>query len=138
MVTQGRRGAKQNWSLLVVMWILAGVAFVTPGEVSAESLSEAVTHAVRSTPESLASQEELGKMESRVQEVFKFYLPGIELTEIEMERGDLVNWFWIDGVMEEMYDIVILTGTENNLALGFRCDGIRRFLHNQGGDDNKS
>ncbi len=42
--------------------------------------------------------------------------------------GDIVHWLRIDGVVEELYDVVALPGVVRPMALGFKIDEIRRTI----------
>ncbi len=47
---------------------------------------------------------------------------------IDLDTGDLVHWLWIDGVVRELYDVVVLPGARRPMALGFKTDEIRRSI----------
>ncbi|NIA69655.1 TIGR03032 family protein [Pelagibius litoralis] len=51
------------------------------------------------------------------------------LMVIDLKSGDIVHWLRIDGVVEELYDVVILPGAVRPMALGFKTDEIRRVLN---------
>ena len=42
------------------------------------------------------------------------------------QTGDIVLWLRIEGVVEEPYDVVALSGVVRPMALGFKTDEIRR------------
>ena len=44
---------------------------------------------------------------------------------IDLDSGDVVHWLRIDGVVEELYDVIALPGVVRPKALGFRTDEIR-------------
>ena len=48
---------------------------------------------------------------------------------IGLRTGDAVHWLRIEGVAEELYDVVALPGVRRPRALGFKSDEIRRVLH---------
>jgi uncharacterized protein (TIGR03032 family) len=50
------------------------------------------------------------------------------LCVIDLRSGDLVHWLWIQGVVRELYDVVVLPGARRPSALGFKTDEIRRTL----------
>ncbi len=50
------------------------------------------------------------------------------LCVIKLKSGDLVHWLWLQGVVRELYDVVVLPGVQRPLALGFKTDEIRRTL----------
>ncbi len=50
------------------------------------------------------------------------------LAIIDLATGDLVHWLWIDGLVRELYDVVILPGVRRPMALGFKTDEIRRSI----------
>ncbi|MFO1349666.1 MAG: TIGR03032 family protein [Gammaproteobacteria bacterium] len=47
---------------------------------------------------------------------------------VDLRSGDSVHWLRIDGVVEELYDVVVLPGARRPMALGFRTDEIRRMI----------
>jgi uncharacterized protein (TIGR03032 family) len=47
---------------------------------------------------------------------------------VDLQRGDIVHWLHIQGVVEELYDVVALPGVLRPMALGFKSDEIRRSL----------
>ena len=51
------------------------------------------------------------------------------LMVIDLNSGDVVHWLRIEGVVEELYDVVALPGTQRPMALGFKTDEIRRVLN---------
>jgi uncharacterized protein (TIGR03032 family) len=50
------------------------------------------------------------------------------LLVIDLKSGDTVHWVRIEGVVEELYDVVALPGVRRPMALGFKTDEIRRML----------
>lgn len=51
---------------------------------------------------------------------------GIQI--IDLRTGDAVHWLRIEGVVDELYDVVTLPGARRPMALGFKTDEIRRVL----------
>lgn len=47
---------------------------------------------------------------------------------IDLNSGDVVHWIRIEGVVSELYDVVVLPGVVRPQALGFKTDEIRRVL----------
>lgn len=47
---------------------------------------------------------------------------------IDLRTGDAVHWLRIEGVVEELYDVITLPGVHCPMALGFKTDEIRRVL----------
>ncbi|MFT5589709.1 MAG: hypothetical protein ACI9ZF_001887 [Bradyrhizobium sp.] len=47
---------------------------------------------------------------------------------IDLRSGDVVHWLRIEGVVDELYDVVALPGVRRPMALGFKTDEIRRVL----------
>jgi uncharacterized protein (TIGR03032 family) len=47
---------------------------------------------------------------------------------IDTASGAIVQWLRIDGVVEELYDVIVLPGTRRPMALGFKTDEIRRMI----------
>ena len=50
------------------------------------------------------------------------------LVVIDLSSGDIVQWVRIEGVIEELYDVVTLPGARRPMALGFKTDEVRRLL----------
>jgi uncharacterized protein (TIGR03032 family) len=47
---------------------------------------------------------------------------------IDLRSGDVIHWLRLEGVVEELYDVVALPGVRRPMALGFKTDEIRRVL----------
>ena len=47
---------------------------------------------------------------------------------IDLRTGDVVHWLRIEGVVAELYDVVVLPGVLCPKALGFKTDEIRRTI----------
>lgn len=50
------------------------------------------------------------------------------LCVIDLRSGDLVHWLWLNGIVRELYDVVVLPGVQRPSALGFKTDEIRRTI----------
>lgn len=50
------------------------------------------------------------------------------LQVIDLRTGDIVHWLRIEGIVEELYDVVILPNVTRPMALGFKTDEIRHTL----------
>ena len=50
------------------------------------------------------------------------------LQVIDLRSGDVVHWLRIEGVVQELYDVVVLPGVRRPMALGFKTDEIRRVV----------
>jgi uncharacterized protein (TIGR03032 family) len=50
------------------------------------------------------------------------------LQVIDLNNGDAVHWLRIEGVIEEMYDVVVLPNVQRPMVLGFKLDEIRRVI----------
>lgn len=48
---------------------------------------------------------------------------------IDLRTGDCVHWLRIEGIVEELYDVVAFPGAARPMALGFKTDEIRRMIH---------
>ncbi len=48
---------------------------------------------------------------------------------IDIRSGDAVHWVRMEGIVEELYDVVALPGVRRPMALGFKTDEIRRTLN---------
>ena len=67
----------------------------------------------------LALDEELKKRQAE---------PRCGLQVIDLRSGDAVHWLRLDGVVQELYDVVVLPDVVRPMALGFKTDEIRRTL----------
>jgi len=47
---------------------------------------------------------------------------------IDLKTGDTVHWLRIEGIVSELYDVVVLPDVIRPMALGFKTDEIRRTL----------
>ena len=47
---------------------------------------------------------------------------------IDLRTGDIVHWLRMEGVVDELYDVIILPHVRRPMALGFKTDEIRRVL----------
>lgn len=47
---------------------------------------------------------------------------------IDLASGDVAHWLKIDGIIEELYDVTILSGVQCPMALGFKSDEIHRVI----------
>ena len=47
---------------------------------------------------------------------------------IDLRSGDVVHWVRLEGLVQELYDVVVLPGVRRPSALGFKTDEIRRVL----------
>ena len=47
---------------------------------------------------------------------------------IDLRTGDVVHWLRFEGMVDELYDVVVLPGVRQPMALGFKTDEIRRVL----------
>ena len=54
--------------------------------------------------------------------------PRCGLQVIDLRSGDIVHWLRIEGVVQELYDVVILPDVLRPMALGFKTDEIRRTI----------
>ncbi len=54
--------------------------------------------------------------------------PRCGLAVIDLRTGDMVHWLAIEGIVRELYDVVVLPGVVRPMALGFKTDEIRRTI----------
>lgn len=54
--------------------------------------------------------------------------PRCGLVVVDLRTGDLVHWLRIEGMIQELFDVVALLGIHRPSALGFKTDEIRRVL----------
>jgi len=48
---------------------------------------------------------------------------------VDLRSGDIAHWVRIEGIVEELYDVVTLLGVRRPMAIGFKTDEIRRTLN---------
>jgi len=51
-----------------------------------------------------------------------------QLQVIDLKRGDVVHSLRMEGVVSELYDVIVLPGVRRPMALGFKTDEIRRVI----------
>jgi uncharacterized protein (TIGR03032 family) len=54
--------------------------------------------------------------------------PRCGLYVIDLRTGDLVHWLRIEGVVRELYDVVVLPSTRRPMVIGFKTDEIHRMI----------
>ncbi len=54
--------------------------------------------------------------------------PRCGLMVIDLRSGDIVHWLRLEGIVEELYDVVVLPGVRRPMAIGFKTDEIRRVV----------
>ena len=54
--------------------------------------------------------------------------PRCGLQVIDLRNGDVVHWVRLEGMVSELYDVVVLPGVVRPMALGFKTDEIQRLL----------
>jgi uncharacterized protein (TIGR03032 family) len=50
------------------------------------------------------------------------------LQVIDLRSGDVAHWLRIEGMVRELYDVVVLPGVSRPMALGFKTDEIQRMI----------
>ena len=50
------------------------------------------------------------------------------LQVIDVRSGDVAHWLRIEGMVRELYDVVVLPGVRRPMALGFKSDEIQRTI----------
>lgn len=50
------------------------------------------------------------------------------LQVIDLNSGDVVHWLRIEGIVRELYDVVVLPEVARPMAIGFKSDEIRRMI----------
>jgi hypothetical protein len=64
--------------------------------------------------------------------------PRCALHVVDLNSGDVVHWLRIEGVIQELYDIVVLPGVTRPKALGFKTDEIQRNVRFEEGGQTSS
>ncbi len=54
--------------------------------------------------------------------------PRCGLQIVDLRSGDIVHWFRFEGLVEELYDVIVLPGVHTPMALGFKTDEINRVI----------
>lgn len=60
--------------------------------------------------------------------------PHCGLMVIDLDSGEIVHWLHLEGVVEELFDIVVLPGVRQPKAIGFQKDEIERLVTFPGSD----
>ncbi len=47
---------------------------------------------------------------------------------IDLHTGDVIHWLRLEGMVSELYDVVVLPGVTRPMALGFKSDEIQRMV----------
>ncbi|GAA4027187.1 DUF4915 domain-containing protein [Actimicrobium antarcticum] len=47
---------------------------------------------------------------------------------IDLRSGDIVHWIRIEGMIDELYDVMSIPGVRCPMALDFKTDEIRRVI----------
>ena len=55
-------------------------------------------------------------------------LPRCGVQVVDLRSGDVVHWLRIEGVVRELYDVVVLPDVQRPMALGLKNDEIRRHV----------
>jgi uncharacterized protein (TIGR03032 family) len=50
------------------------------------------------------------------------------LLVIDLRSGDVAHWLRVEGMVRELYDVVVLPGVGRPMALGFKSDEIQRMI----------
>jgi uncharacterized protein (TIGR03032 family) len=50
------------------------------------------------------------------------------LMVIDLRSGDVAHWLRVEGLVRELYDVVVLPGVSRPMALGFKTDEIERII----------
>ena len=50
------------------------------------------------------------------------------LMVIDLDKGKAIHWLHLEGVVEELFDVVVLPGVRQPQALGFQSDEIQRLV----------
>jgi uncharacterized protein (TIGR03032 family) len=54
--------------------------------------------------------------------------PRCGMQVIDLRTGDAVHWLRMEGIVDELYDVLALPEVRRPMALGFKTDEIRRVL----------
>ena len=54
--------------------------------------------------------------------------PRCGLFVVDLRSGDIVHWVRIEGIVRELYDVVVLPGVRRPMALGFKSDEVSRMI----------
>ena len=55
-------------------------------------------------------------------------MPRCGLFVINLQTGDIVHWLRIEGVVSQLYDVVVLPQTRRLMVLGFKTDEVNRTI----------
>jgi protein O-GlcNAc transferase len=65
-------------------------------------------------------------LEKRLQAEGK--VPHCGLMAIDLSTGKVLHWLYLEGVVEELFDVVVLPQVKQPQSLGFQSDEIERFI----------
>lgn len=54
--------------------------------------------------------------------------PRCGLLVVDLHRGEITHWLRIEGVIDELYDVAVLSQIQRPMAVGFKTDEINRIL----------
>ena len=54
------------------------------------------------------------------------------LQVVDLRAGDAPHWLRMEGLFEELYDVVALPGVRRAQAIGFQSDEVRRVISIEG------
>jgi protein O-GlcNAc transferase len=55
-------------------------------------------------------------------------VPHCGLMAIDLSTGKVLHWLYLEGVVEELFDVVVLPQVKQPQSLGFQSDEIERFI----------
>jgi uncharacterized protein (TIGR03032 family) len=50
------------------------------------------------------------------------------LLVIDLHKGDVVHWVWVEGLVRELYDVAVLPCVARPMVLGFKTDENQRLI----------
>lgn len=55
-------------------------------------------------------------------------MPRCGIVVIDLKTGNIIHWLYLEGVVKELFDVVVLPGVRQPMALGFQGDEIERLV----------
>ena len=52
----------------------------------------------------------------------------MSLPVVDLKSGDAAHWVRIEGIVTELYDVVVLDKVKRPALIGFQSDDIRRMI----------
>jgi uncharacterized protein (TIGR03032 family) len=55
-------------------------------------------------------------------------VPRCGIMVVDLDRGQIAHWLELEGIVKELFDVAVLPGVKQPMALGFKTDEIERLI----------